>query len=1146
MLRKMSINNHSFSSDILSSTTNDRMMMTTTTIDQTLTGTANGAGSPALSFNLAALQTFNDNSSNPLLSPRERCRRCQQLVYVTERIGPLKGYIYHKLCFKCLKCERQLDLKTYFTNSIDFNDKEIYCQSHVPKSGKGSFGAENMQIQSVMKAPKLDVMQKLDDRLKGTHLDSSAISIAHAMKAQLLLQQGREKISYSHKFPALPPDIIHAREEVRRAQKTLEEKQREEEDRLFAIFRIERENQEKKIEKEVIEEWEKKLKMLTSQYEDDLRRKKDKNIERELTLRYKKEKEDLEKHMTLKREKKREVVRKQLSEKEQEQTHSLVSKFSKEMINLIQVKEAEVLGENAVNDEIATTFSMLHSRQPPPPQPPRRRKRDLYEDPSIFEHVDQQAIAVAESEQTSYTELVDQLTYGLLIDLEKARAIFRWITVKDLNAIDFQSNLATDTPMGLLRGIKYGTETYHTLFMRLCSYAGLHCVDIKGHSKSVGYEPGMKILEGKFTNTWNAVVIDDEWRFVQCNWGARHLVMSKDKKPADLAPPKPTREKIKYQYDEHYFLPDPDDFILEFFPYKPEWQLLENQIALNDFEQLPFVRSLFFHYHLAFVNQYNAIIQTDNRGSCDIKLRMPDSLKQRLAFHFHLRFPNSSSLVSPPQQQQEQQQQQQQQKVTTVNASANQEDSTDFQGIKLERYVLHTVQDDLVSFNIHVPQEGDYFIEIFASLAEPDPNPFGQSFKLKCVCKYRILCKQLYQRMHPLPACASGEWGPMKAIRHFNILPLTHFNAIFETKQIPVYIKFKCPKQLKFHGKLNSNQYVNINDSHPLDKYVKYEYEENECIITFIIHLPIEGQYGLDVYARDPDYQTEKRTMSHCCKYIINYSKIATPASASSAVSEQQAISNNKQLITSKIGNGLLPQYEDHQLIMNNHNSTNNNNNNNNNNSNEYRIVSPRITTGSTTASIQTKQEQNLSPKSQRNNIGSNDVDIHQEQQYQTLPMPKIGGNQSLLQMLGMSAVSHVNAVIDMNSNHIDIQFQVRRMIDFSFDLLYHQTLNDLLRSKPSSSLVNLNQRLNVSDYVQIKPNGFNVTFGLNLPKPGLYIFTIYAAASDVNLNNNNNNKKQQQQLLATTNGTNNNSNGAGGTDLDLPPVFTYMIRYVT
>jgi hypothetical protein len=268
---------------------------------------------------------------------------------------------------------------------------------------------------------------------------------------------------------------------------------------------------------------------------------------------------------------------------------------------------------------------------------------------------------------------------------------------------------------------KFNRLIFFVFFFEI-SFAALHCVDVKGHSKSVGYEPGMRIGEGKFTNTWNAVVIDGEWRFVQCNWGARHLVMSKDKKQIDISPPKPTREKIKYQYDEHYFLPDPEDFILEFFPYKTEWQLLESPITLHDFEQLPFVRSLFFHYHLSFVNQQHAIIQTDNRGACDIKLRMPDSFKHRLAFHFHLRFSNISN-------------------------NEQTEDLSDFQGVKLERYVLHTVQDDLVSFNIHVPQEGDYFIEIFASLVEPDPNPFGQSFKLKCVCKYRIICKQLVQRM---------------------------------------------------------------------------------------------------------------------------------------------------------------------------------------------------------------------------------------------------------------------------------------------------------------------------------------------------------------------------------------------------------------
>jgi hypothetical protein len=627
--------------------------------------------------------------------------------------------------------------------------------------------------------------------------------------------------------------------------------------------------------------------------------------------------------------------------------------------------------------------------------------------------------------------------------------------VKDLNEIDFQSNLVADTPMGLLRGIKYGTETYHTLFMRLCSFAGLHCVDVKGHSKSVGYEPGMRIGEGKFTNTWNAMVIDGEWRFVQCNWGARHLVMSKDKKQADISPPKPTREKIKYQYDEHYFLPDPEDFILEFFPYKTEWQLLENPITLQEFEQLPFVRSLFFHYHLSFVNQQHAIIQTDNRGACDIKLRMPDSLKHRLAFHFHLRFSN-------------------------LSIHGQSEDSTDFQGIKLERYVLHTVQDDLVSFNIHVPQEGDYFIEIFASLVEPDPNPFGQSFKLKCVCKYRIMCKQLIQRMHPLPACASGEWGPAKAIRHFNIHPLTHLHAIFETHHLPILIKFRSPKQLKFHGKLNSNQYLeqtsasNSSTSNALDKYVTYEYDEHDFIITFIVQLPNEGQYGIDLYARDPEYQTEKRTMSHCCKYIINYSK-------SSTMETPTTINNNNHL------------YHDYSF-------------DNTKSNRQQRVMSPR----------HNQPERSLSPRS------TSSRDTNGSGTSSSIPMPKIGGNTNLLSQFGMTPISHPDSTITIHStNSIELQFQIRKMVDFSFDLIYHQTLSDLSSRTP---LKNLNQRLNASDYVTIKPNGgFNVIFALNLPKQGVYTFTIYAA---------------------TTNHRNDTQTSANG-QTDLPAVYTYLLRYV-
>lgn len=71
----------------------------------------------------------------------------------------------------------------------------------------------------------------------------------------------------------------------------------------------------------------------------------------------------------------------------------------------------------------------------------------------------------------------------------------------------------------------------------------------------------------------------------------------------------------RYEYDDHYFLTDPREFIYEFFPLQPEWQLLKNPITLQDFEELPFVRSLFFRYGLYFPDSNTkAVMYTDSTG----------------------------------------------------------------------------------------------------------------------------------------------------------------------------------------------------------------------------------------------------------------------------------------------------------------------------------------------------------------------------------------------------------------------------------------------------------------------------------------------------------------------------------------------------
>ena len=72
------------------------------------------------------------------------------------------------------------------------------------------------------------------------------------------------------------------------------------------------------------------------------------------------------------------------------------------------------------------------------------------------------------------------------------------------------------------------TADINCLLFLLYSYAGLHCVVIKGYSKSAGYQPGVKFEDNRFRNSWNAVYVAGAWRFVQCNWGARHLVNAKE------------------------------------------------------------------------------------------------------------------------------------------------------------------------------------------------------------------------------------------------------------------------------------------------------------------------------------------------------------------------------------------------------------------------------------------------------------------------------------------------------------------------------------------------------------------------------------------------------------------------------------------
>jgi hypothetical protein len=84
----------------------------------------------------------NDQSTRQYMSSLYResisddCKRCSKYIYPLEGMGPVMGYKYHKLCFRCHACDRLLDFKTYKTNMVDLNDRGIYCGLHFPRNGR--------------------------------------------------------------------------------------------------------------------------------------------------------------------------------------------------------------------------------------------------------------------------------------------------------------------------------------------------------------------------------------------------------------------------------------------------------------------------------------------------------------------------------------------------------------------------------------------------------------------------------------------------------------------------------------------------------------------------------------------------------------------------------------------------------------------------------------------------------------------------------------------------------------------------------------------------------------------------------------------------------------------------------------------------
>ncbi|MFA6372069.1 MAG: transglutaminase domain-containing protein [Methanothrix sp.] len=220
-----------------------------------------------------------------------------------------------------------------------------------------------------------------------------------------------------------------------------------------------------------------------------------------------------------------------------------------------------------------------------------------------YDEIDRHALNAPTSAQATVESLAAYLIKPAKNDREKARAIFRWITENidyDLEAY-FTGNIGSTNYTDVLKSRRSVCIGYSDLFSSLAQEAGLEVVKIRGYGKGYSYRPG-ESFTGPFNHAWNAVRINGSWYLMDSTWGAGFV--SGDGKYVRL-------------FDDHFFMTKPSQFIFNHFPEDARWQLLDEPISKEEFENLVYLESDFFNLGLK-LDQRNGTIVADKQVNVSV------------------------------------------------------------------------------------------------------------------------------------------------------------------------------------------------------------------------------------------------------------------------------------------------------------------------------------------------------------------------------------------------------------------------------------------------------------------------------------------------------------------------------------------------
>lgn len=234
----------------------------------------------------------------------------------------------------------------------------------------------------------------------------------------------------------------------------------------------------------------------------------------------------------------------------------------------------------------------------------------IYAQIEDFEHISfHKADSIANSyhgaDLKSVPKLSLQLTSNLKTDVEKLRSIFMWITKNissdntvyernkrkrrqfehdSVKLIEWNHHIRRKTIANLLKKKKTVCTGYAYLLKEMCRHAGIKAKIVNGFSRTADTEHE----DIKYPNhSWNVVLLNGKWYLCDPTWATGMF--------------DPNTYTFDFEYQEGFFLANPELFIKNHYPLDSKWALLGDETpSFEEFLDGPLLYNAAFDYGIIY------------------------------------------------------------------------------------------------------------------------------------------------------------------------------------------------------------------------------------------------------------------------------------------------------------------------------------------------------------------------------------------------------------------------------------------------------------------------------------------------------------------------------------------------------------------